>query len=733
MGTPVATLGGVPLLAVGPVSWPQVTGTGAPAQIFHVHDSAWDRMKALLGKPVTLSVTSDTAPPWTWEKLYPLREVPTSFPKHRGVLVTDVRWKWAREIMVRSMNIPRRTGNRRLVAGSIIELKVPYDIYGYAAASLDDETDKYTARRALVDALDELSAKCGHPYEIRGLSLQDTPEVTIEGLETAESFDTALAKLLRGIPQAEITVDRTGKAVVFDATDQEAVAEALQNHPPTQLGEIDRLVDLAPIRPGAIHVYFGKTVEIRFESEEETEASDTITVPADYLDRPTPTMRNVVPLPDPYTTIDGDDVPQGTWVDIRKAVAAWNDDLASIARGGRTPPALTMANIRKYWFVLEAVYTALGRLTLNADEASWTSRIATIRAHYRQTYQIHEGWMQRIRDLLPIRIGSTDPVTGTRAFAQAWSQYCVEPTEKAYVIAALQNNPDLQFYWLNVDNYPGYDNELWDKPASPARVSVVDKDLGILHVTYDTGPYGTKAQIHPSQMKENGSGKLQAPTRDLRDALQGVIATDGHVKGAVPMGLADDFRLAIVVSAMPFSPNDEGRMYRYTVNPSEIKGYLSRHFEVAGGSGPDWHVVVPPSLCTAWYAIRNSSDARDGAELLFGIAGQVGEDRNDAPGYEVINATQTPGPALIPAMARAVAVAQWAAFVNQREGTRTIHLQPGLETVGSMSSVTHSLAPDGRLLTTVSMPRERRPIDITALIAPYARPLILGTIPDIHA
>jgi hypothetical protein len=732
MGTANATLGGVPLADTGAVSWSHVTGTAAPVRAFYVHASRWDQVKDLLGKPQTLVISSNSAPTLTWERLYPLREIPTARPMHRSFLVTDVRWLWQRAIFVRSMNIPRKTGSRLLVAGSIVELKIPYDIFGYARASLKDEDKKYTARTALEDALDEISSKCGHSYEIRGLSISDTPQITVEGADLGESAEAALARILRMIPQSAITIDREGNAVVFDATDREIVEKTIGEYKPTEAGGYDRIVDLAPIRPKRIHVYMHKQVEIRFDSEEESDDPSVVTITEEQLASPDPTMRNVLPLPDASTRIDGDDVPQGTWVDFRRILPVWNEDLGPIGRGV-TPPPLTLASIRKYWFVLEKVYAPLGRLTLNAAESNWAARIAAIRAHYRQTYMIHEGWMRRIRDIQPIRIGAVDPLTGTRAHAQAWSQYTVEPTPKAYVIAALQNDPELQFYWMNVDNYPGYDGDLWDKPASPARVTVVDKDLGVLRVAYDTGPFGTRAQIHPSMM--NKEGKTVALTRDLATSLAGFgsFAQDGRVTGTAPISLSDEFRIAMVVTAMPFTPNDEGRLYRYTVEPSEIKGYLSRHFEVAGGEGPDWHIVIPPTIVTAWYAIQSSVSARDGAKLLFGMTGAPGENRNEADGYVVVNNTQDPGPALLPAVARAVATAQWASFITQREGTRTIHLQPDVETVGSIGSVTHALSPDGRLLSTVSMPSERRPIDISALIAQHARPFVLGTIPDIKA
>jgi len=227
-------------------------------------------------------------------------------------------------------------------------------------------------------------------------------------------------------------------------------------------------------------------------------------------------------------------------------------------------------------------------------------------------------------------------------------------------------------------------------------------------------------------MREDGTGKIQAPTRDLRDQLSGVIAIDGRVTGAVPIGLSADFRVAVVFTAMPFEPQDEGRLYKHTVNPSHLDGVVQNHYDAKGGSGPDWHIIVPQTLLTAWYGLKNTVEARRGSQILFGFEGQPGDDRNDVEGYAVLNDDY-----IIPAMARAIAAAQWSAFLTMRQGSRTVHLNPGVSHAGPIASIVHNLAPDGRLTTTIQMPSEPQPVDPLALIPQAYRPIILGQVPGV--
>lgn len=731
MGTPVAYLGGIRLANAAAVSWAEVVGVNAPTVTWTVHEDQWKGLEKRIGEPLTLEIKPDNAPTLTWQKLYILREVPTALPFHRSFLVTDARWRWPRVLVSRSFNIPRKTGNRRLVGEGPVEVKQAIDEYGYAYTSINDGA-KWTAKDAVASVLDRLATECGHSFRIESFPINEQRQVTIEGVDLAEAGDVALAHVLAHAPGAMVTMNKHGEAVVFDGTKRsDTRAQMEKSIPRTEAGQIDRTIDLSPIRPKSVMVYFQREVELRFDSVEE---SGTVESRSDWRTDERMLMENVLALPDPVTTIGGEQVTQGTIVPVWKALAAWNDDLASLG-ASPTPPALTLENVRKYWFHLEAIYTPLGELTLTAAQANWAARISTLRAAYRQMYQIPKAWRQRMRTISPTRVGILDPVTATRSPARAWSQYTIEPTSKAHFLGA-RAATDKNWYWLACDNYPGYTGELSDKASSPAAVEIVDADLGVVRINYRTDPHGMRAQIHPSLMGDGAAGKIQAPNRDLSKQLREVMSTTGRVTGAAPIKLADDFRVAVVFTATPFAPNDERRLFGYRVKPDDITGIVAADFDVAGGAGQEWALFCPPNLMTARYAWASTEDARKGAASLFGFddnAPVAGTNNPfEVPGFFITNmagARRGEG-GLIEALAQSMAVAQWAAFTNCVEGTPAVHFRPSIEPRGSIEAVRHSLGADGRLLTTVSMPSGRVPLDPLAAIPQALRTKILHTVEE---
>lgn len=744
MQTPRATFGGVPLANVVPVGWTRTLGAQAPMRLFAVHEKEWPRIRGMLGQKATLVVESDNAPTLRWERLFALREQAMQTPYHRAFIVSDVRWMWPRVAVVRSYNVPRKTGRRVLVRGKPIEVSVQYDRYCYAYASLNPDTGKkWTAKEVIEDVLGYVCSRCTQLWHVSGLPFAETPELTIENLELSEGGDTAVNRVLHLIPQAALTVDERGDAIVYDGTDLAATEDAMRRAgPQTQAGQIDRIVNLDAIRPSKIHVLFHREVELRFDTPttaKQKDQDDTRTGPWGKGDAGTmDDLVNVLPLPDGETYLpeEGDPAPQGTWVPLTAALKAWNLEISDLTRAGKTPPELTTDNIRKLWFRLENVYTRFGEILHTGATANWPARVAAIRHHFRQTWQIPIPWMQRIRVLKGIRLGNIDPVSGARAPAQAWGQYCIQPTQKMYALAGLQHDPSLQFASLNVDAYPGVNGEVYDTTAVPATVDILDSDLGIFRVNYHSDLYGLRASIIPSMMAEPTDDKGSPVNRDLREQLVEVMALNGRVRSAPPAILREEFGLAVIVSAVPFAPNSNARCFKFTVQPQDIEPYLASRFTVSGGTGPEWWVVCPPSLMTAWYGWKETGAARESAKLLFGFnePGHFVEFQDEYPGYELVN-TMGQGdtdPSLLPAMARAIAAAQWASFVNAREGTRTVHLQPSVPMVGSIVSVEHVLEPDGRLLTRIAMPAARRPIDPLALIGWAERPWILGTVPGGH-
>jgi hypothetical protein len=240
-----------------------------------------------------------------------------------------------------------------------------------------------------------------------------------------------------------------------------------------------------------------------------------------------------------------------------------------------------------------------------------------------------------------------------------------------------------------------------------------------------------RSQVLPSLLAD-ANGTVRAPQMDFSDQLRSVLALDGNVSGAVRCGLSSGFRVAVVFTATPFAPNDERRLFGYRVSPSAVQKHLGAQFEVEGGRGPAWHVAVPPSLMTARYAITNTVQARESAKRLFGFGDGPppagGNSSNEMPGYSIINVEGGEEGGLLDAVAHAVAVAQWAPFVNHREGSAAVHFRPDVIMRGNIDSIRHHLDTNGHMVTDVSMSGEPRPMDPLAFLPQALRTAILGSV-----
>jgi hypothetical protein len=649
---------------------------------------------------------------------------------HRAFVVSDIRWQWSRALVVGAFNIPRKTGTRRVVGGGRVEIKQTIDRYAYARASLDDKTGlqkRWTAHSLVERVLSTVAEYCIHGWRIESFPAD---ALTVENLDLADGGDVAIQRALAHAPGAMVRVDKDGYAVVFDGTYQGLTRKEMEDAGPrTDAGQIERLVDLKAIRPRAIRVHFERDVELRFDATEEDDGRQYAVDEA----VPEMTMENVLPLPDPETTIDKEKVAQGTWVSFSKIIPVWSADASQI-----DGPPLTFENIRKYWFNLEGQYSRFEKLAQSSAEKSWLARIAAIKAHYRQTYRINPDWMRHIRDLRPTRVGVLDPVTGTRSPSMAWSQYAVVPSDKAKSLMG-QFDPNNQFVCANVNGYPrkadgtpNPDGELYEESAAPAVVDVLDRELGILRINYRTDPHGMRSSIVPSMLRKLGSGDIESITRNLKDQLGHPIAFGCQVSGCFPVFLADDFRAAVIVTARPFGPNGKKRCFMYEVTPDLVKKQMASSFLIHDGDGPTWNLYCPPTVMSAWYSHAKTIDARESAKALFGFSGEPPE--QDAPGYVLVNMMDgSDSMYLLPAVAVAMAVSTWAQFINQIEGSPAFHLDPNLKMVGNIEAIRHRLDPDGRLLTFVDMPAARKVIDALALLPSDLRSKILGTIPETPA
>ena len=726
MTAPRATLGGIPVLAVDPVAWAVVSGTAPYMARFSVHKSRWEELKAQIGSDVTLEITRAGRKMLTVEKVTPLYEVQQPDPHRRGVIVADRRWRWAYDVIIRDFNMVRKTGDRTLLGADVLPVPVglqqSVDQFDYMRYSLDDEQTRWTGKRMVASVLDDLVGS--EDWTLDDWPIQGDDELgqmSIQNIILRDAGNMALGRALANVPGSDVYVDLAGKVHVFDTTDVGAAKNRLDElEPPKVSGEIVRVIDKAAVRPREIHVFYVRELEMRFDFEEAGDTSSSV-APGEENDM---TCDNVVPLPDPTTTMaDGRVLPQGTWVKFWEALAAW--ELARQNDAVDSQP-WNFDTIRKHWcFDLEGQLGAKG--TDFSTNANISARVAMIRQHYRQTFQINRRWMDRLRDLKAWRVGVLDTNTATRGPALAWSQYCIKASSKAVGIIARKGlGDDGAREYTNVDQYPGIDGELNSKECTQALVSVVDKDLGIVRVGYSPGPFQLIEATYPSMMVDQ-SGENRVPTRNLALQNELPICIGGKIGEAGSLELDPNFKIAFLLTGIPAAPNNERQCHREEITLADISTVFTKEFGLAEGRGPVLEIFVPPNSVTARFGWRATSEARETAKEVVGFdeadAADAGIEGPSLPGYEFVNGEREVRPNAISQAASALV-----GFADKVEGVHVQVMDSEVRPVGNIRSVDHVLDTTGEMSSSVTFSKDPPAMDAFGLQPMGARRMTLGII-----
>lgn len=698
-----AVIGGIAVSAIAPIRWRLTTGTQPYTTVVEVHESEAKQILNRLGRSVDIRVHGDGG--FTIKQVYVIAEAPSSAPFYKGIVLADARWKWNRTHVRRRYNHPRRTGNKHMQEGGPAEITPITDDFTYAKWSLYNGTKKWTASRMLLDIADRVCSAFGGKF---ALVYQPPDELPIEDLFVNDPGDAALDVAMAKVPGCDVYVDYDGKAIFYNARDLAAAKKLLGDMTPAIQGsQIPALVTQRHLRPEAIEVLFDREVEIRFNSKAEGDGS-TPTADANDNQRE---MINVLPLPDLELVVGGHRCYRGQWVRIEDVIEAWSRDLPDDA------PPITFENIRKFWFGGRfSTWAELGKLSPDGD---FVMRMAALAAHYRKTYQLPRKWMDRILSLRNYRVAVVDPVTGTRAPGLIQTNYCVQTNDRAKVA---QKSADV-FHWLNVEGYPTDDLVINGRPA-PAVATILDEDLGVIHVEFVRDPLGLSAAIHPSQC-ENEAGEKGTPTFDLRRTSLRKFSPirDGKVKGSNGgIRLSATHKLLVILTAAPGAPNNERQLHKIKVKPSEVAGMLPG--AGADGTGPVWQVHVPASIYTARFMWDDSIAEK--YTRLFGF-------NSDSPDDAGIDSEELGGEmfqneAECKKLAKAAAAAVYSRMADHIEGSLTVHVKDGIEPAGNVNAVEHSLDPDGLLTTTAIATPALKPKDLFAFLDDRTRAIILGTV-----
>ncbi len=699
-----ATLAGVALTASRPVSWALQTGFDPVQRIFECHRTAADSLEKNVGKAVTLSITTSDGSKAEFKGLYIVGQMPSTHPHLRAYLVADRRWLWKRKWVYRYFNVPRRTGDTFFLEGEPRAIAPLDDTFTFKDWSVHANKKRWTATEALEEVLKAVDG------QTPTFDDKPTAEVSIQGNETDDDGSTAVARVMAKCPGFGCFVGMDGKVHVLNMR-KVAAADAMLAKKFSVLGSPEvATARLQGVRPKSITVLFTREVEIRFDSV--TESDDVPTIGAN-----SPFMENVLPVPDASldVTINGQSttVAQGTWITLAQAITAWNRDTPS----GITP--LSFEVIRKTWLRgnhLEARYASIGRLT---PDANWVARIATLREHYRQTYRISQRWMRRIKGLRNYRVAVFDVISGVRSPTSVYMDYCAKPSRKGYF-----KGPEEQWAWLNVHGYPGDGgNPDTDGSKAPALVSILDQDIGIIHVDFHADPSGRWADTIPALVVDE-SGAEHPVNLNMSDWRRKPIAANAKVFGTnTGVELARAHRVCCILTAIPAAPNDETQFHAITLSPADFTGKLADIGTSGQGDGPAWTTRVNAQIVTARCAWKQS-EAGSLYEGLFGLPSV------QAPKSVQVDKILVNRDALRE-VAQAKAASLWSMLMDRHDGQKITHFDGDAKSVptGNIDLVAFTLATNGACFTEFTATPMVNGIDPFAMLPDSIRTAVLGLVP----
>lgn len=650
-----ATLGGIPLLGHMSVGWSITRGTRPYQRIFEVRREDAEAL-LLQNRGVDLIIECPGYAPLKVFDLYVMSSQNSlSHPDRVGILVADKRVWWNRQHVTVDANIRRRTGDVRLTVSGNIERRQVADDVDYTAPSLKD-SKPWKAAELINEVIYQADGR------FPDLSRVKRDGAAIETVFIDDPGDIAVQKALDYMGGVDVFISRLGQTVLIDARDgAEGDLILAAGAAAVGMGVVEAS-DKRAWRPASIRVLFERELEIRFDYTENPAQSVGFGLVSggEISDngRPPRKLYNVIQVPDAVLGSSGGLLVGGQWTPIQHYINA----LATVSRPLRAAP-ITHAIMRRYylgqWSYVDHLYCTDDR---GNPEATWIARIAALRRHWRLSYRIDKGWMDRFKSISPFMVSKIDDEQGMRTQSPVYCDWTKRPSlAKIY---RSRSESLLMGFWVR-----GYADDLADGHIAPASVRIIDPETGILRVTLHTDPWGDSEGIAPGYPD---ASPTQAP---------------GNLYGFWSLlGLADDFRLAVILTCVPAMPQDVTRYHDEVVSPEEASGALGQG--IGPCTGPPMYIKVGGGLITARFA-WSDSEATAIEECVF---------KGTAPPWHLMMNYDE-----VRAVALAEAARQYAFMMDRNEGTQTYPLNPDLEPVGAIGRVEHELLPSGTALSRMTM------------------------------
>ncbi len=699
------TLGGTHLDLCAPIEWALTTGTQPYQTVITTTagEAAGLLRQARLGKPTTLEIADQGGGRKVFQHVYILGEAPTNNHNFRSILISDRRWKWSRALVVGSYNVRRRTGKTHLAGeGNLVPLEIqgPVDEWEQAPWSLRDGK-LWRPQEIVSDVCDKIGAGTDQ-FEYQ--APKDIPgDVEIRDLDLAHPGNIALEVLLDRLNGVDLYQATDGKIVFFNSNSG-AEIELIKSMGVQIWGQgyvPPRKFDFSGTRPHKIRVYMVPEYEVRIDSVVEGQTIDVASAEGRRE------MSNVIPTTDPTLQAVGTTVGPGTFLDV-------DNYLTAINAAGDTPdgiPPISHTIIQQSFFedALLNMYVPWGSST---PQPIWMGRLAAIKSHYRQTFKIERRWMDGCKRVLPYRSGMVDTISGRRSPALCYSDYAVWVSDRNVSLDPENQNM--------IESVLGYDPVLMNGRVAPAVVSVLDEQVGIIRLDFQTDLYGRVKKIFPSDL-------VNIPTANIGNRSRPTCVNEVTSDGEVPK-LASNDRKAVVLTMVPAAPNSLGRLFGWEVEPGDVKNRIPGG-EIGVCNGPVWEVFVDPGVVSARFAWSDADTAA--IERCFGVGAKPGvqgdeEARQDRDALKALLTNKEQ----VEEFAKAVAASMWSKMLDRPLGAGKVRFNGALYMIGAVKRIAHQVDGQGVALTSVELAEERRDIDPTSLLPDQVREAILRELPS---
>lgn len=727
-----ATLGGKPILAESGIGWTLRSGV-----LPHIEEIPMSPIDANTLRnnpgPLTLIIKPLEGNQVKVDQLWVLDVIPGPNPFISLVRVADRRWMWSYAHVLRRFNMRRNIGFKRIFAND----KIPGKEEAFAGGvgiraaywdwSLKNGNRRWVPIAVMAEIMKEVAGaeKKFHGATFRTIidnRLVGVRQLPIENLQIDDSGGNAVSRALIHLQGADVYVDYNGDVKIYSkvAGDEVGIAKALVPHQ-WDKGHAD-LVKNDLIRPKEIHVLFTREVELRLDHIEVASAQRaTVTNdPLPFKDQRK--LINVVSLTDYQLLVRGRLLPQGTWIDIDDAFRVWG----TLPRLGKK---IDHNLVQRAFIPGMDLWAAIGASGSFPDRDAvlkpWIGRIQEIENRYRQTYQINPGLMNTILSFRANRVGLVNPQFGTRGPSRVYGDYCIIYTQRSIWKNVTENRAagDL-VYAMNRTAFPDATSDLGiDSEFSPATVSIVDHDQGIIHFAYrGTNPItGDSRTILPSQIVERSLPTASARNRDAN------ITFDSIINAQNPPRLSPSFNVSTIITCVPASPNTNAQLHKIVVKPSDsaLQTLIPDGAKKGLGEakGPIMTVRIGANVEPARVAWNDKRSAD--IEKIFGI--QEGEP--NLTGL-VMNESEGTNPNLaeggsITRIAYAEAARIYASLADRYEGEMTSWMNGNVTLAGWAQYLSHKVTPDGVATTMASFPADIPRLSMLAFLDANTRAIIL--------